>query len=438
MFNFLKWLFGSAPKQNYVEQTGVINEQPADLFLSGTIPYVIRNEKGDWEKFLPDGEQQNLPFEFDSKSCVTFSFLNSAEAQIMAIPLPEEHQKFLQDNGYYRNGRLNFSDIFTAIRSGTSENGNSYPKVGGSIRHDGLVPDLLLSFNGQKTFLEWHNPAQITQALIDLGKKFTEYFDAAYELTVMNSEGDIDEEEEADFRYHLKQSPLSIAVPRPATHAIMMPNFDNVFESYAPFYRKRTRKIHYAYKLVITPKKVATVATTLRLGNKGEDVKKLQRWLGIPADGVFGKQTEQALKKYQASKGLTPDGIFGPKTRALFNGTDKKDLVSALIEVESQGNDNAIGDHHLADKAYGCLQIRKPCVDDVNRAFGTSYKAQDMLGNRELSKTIFERYMSLYATEKAIGRAVTDEDRARIWNGGPTGWKRSSTLSYWSKVKALL
>ena len=29
----------------------------------------------------------------------------------------------------------------------------------------------------------------------------------------------------------------------------------------------------------------------------------------------------------------------------------------------------------------------------------------------------------------------TYEVYARIWNGGPDGWKKRSTLKYWKKVK---
>lgn len=110
-------------------------------------------------------------------------------------------------------------------------------------------------------------------------------------------------------------------------------------------------------------------------------------------------------------------------------------LICALIQVESSGNDYEIGDKKLKDKAYGCLQIREKCVADVNKAFGTSYRPEDCLGNRELSVWICEKYIGLYATEKRLGRNPTDKDRARIWNGGPDGWKKKSTKKYWEKVK---
>lgn len=36
----------------------------------------------------------------------------------------------------------------------------------------------------------------------------------------------------------------------------------------------------------------------LKVGSKGEDVKKLQQKLGLGDDGVFGGGTERAVKKF--------------------------------------------------------------------------------------------------------------------------------------------
>ena len=115
-------------------------------------------------------------------------------------------------------------------------------------------------------------------------------------------------------------------------------------------------------------------------------------------------------------------------------------LVDALILQESSGNDYAIGDKKYSSerRAYGCLQIRKTCIDDVNRRYGTTLKAEDCLGNRELSKKVCRAYINMYATQTKLGHKPTLQDMARIWNGGPNGWKRKATLKYWSQVQARL
>ena len=48
----------------------------------------------------------------------------------------------------------------------------------------------------------------------------------------------------------------------------------------------------------------------------GGGVKALQSALGVPADGVFGPQTERAVRRYQSRRGMTVDGVVGPRTRA--------------------------------------------------------------------------------------------------------------------------
>lgn len=51
--------------------------------------------------------------------------------------------------------------------------------------------------------------------------------------------------------------------------------------------------------------------TTIRRGNMGEDVKLLQRFLGIEVDGFFGSKTERAVKEWQQKNRLAADGIVG-------------------------------------------------------------------------------------------------------------------------------
>jgi putative chitinase len=52
----------------------------------------------------------------------------------------------------------------------------------------------------------------------------------------------------------------------------------------------------------------------LKVGSKGEDVKKLQSKLGLGSDGIFGRGTEEAVKAFQLKNGLTADGIVGEQT----------------------------------------------------------------------------------------------------------------------------
>jgi len=54
----------------------------------------------------------------------------------------------------------------------------------------------------------------------------------------------------------------------------------------------------------------------LKNGSRGAEVKQLQTFLGLNADGIFGNGTEAAVKKWQAANGLTADGLVGSKTWA--------------------------------------------------------------------------------------------------------------------------
>jgi len=104
----------------------------------------------------------------------------------------------------------------------------------------------------------------------------------------------------------------------------------------------------------------------------------------------------------------------------------KPELLAALIAVESGGNDQARGRHG----ELGALQVRRCVVADVNR-----YRWAEMT-NRWAALGVLRIYVGHYCSEERLGRKATDQDVARVWHGGPDGWRRRVTLAYWRRVRA--
>ena len=75
--------------------------------------------------------------------------------------------------------------------------------------------------------------------------------------------------------------------------------------------------------------------STLRRGDEGPLVVKLQEKLGVEAIGKFGPKTEAALKEWQLSNGLQADGIAGPFTLSKLGIEDLPKATS--IEIPDSG-----------------------------------------------------------------------------------------------------
>ena len=110
------------------------------------------------------------------------------------------------------------------------------------------------------------------------------------------------------------------------------------------------------------------------------------------------------------------------------NGTlDLDRLAAAIHQVETSGRLGPIlGD---GGAALGPLQIHKAYHADSGVP-GPYSRCADYA----YSVRVYKAYMARYATARRLGRAPTAQDVARIHNGGPSGWKRKSTLGYWAKV----
>jgi len=117
--------------------------------------------------------------------------------------------------------------------------------------------------------------------------------------------------------------------------------------------------------------------------------------------------------------------------------TPSSELIAALIQVESGGDPTAVGD---GGKALGILQIHEDCWKDGCRFLGVSWDYKTGALDPGKSRAVCVAYLSGYgeAYRKATGKGPTGEIFARIWNGGPDGWRKKATLAYWAKVRAKL
>ena len=86
----------------------------------------------------------------------------------------------------------------------------------------------------------------------------------------------------------------------------------------------------------------------LKKGDNNENVKLLQRKLGVDPVGNFGPATEAAVKAFQAKNGLTADGIVGPRTWEMIMGNS----APAAAPQPPAGNPVAPGSLKL-DKLKG-------------------------------------------------------------------------------------
>jgi len=108
------------------------------------------------------------------------------------------------------------------------------------------------------------------------------------------------------------------------------------------------------------------------------------------------------------------------------------DFFYALAQVESNHNDDAVGD---GGNAIGRYQVWRVYWIDATEFSGIGGKYEDVK-DKAYAERIIEAYMQRYA--RKAWAAKDWETVARIHNGGPRGHKKKATEKYWQKVKAVL
>ncbi len=167
----------------------------------------------------------------------------------------------------------------------------------------------------------------------------------------------------------------------------------------------------------------------VRRGDRGDEVKWVQRALQITADGIFGPKTEAAVKNFQKLKGVKADGIVGPVTWELLFGTgenntppDDGNVSKANLTVATWniGHGSKVGGVTVAKLA---AKIKENGIDVLGmqeaKKNGSSYVSQIASANN----------MSYFFTDTPAGNAVLS--KATI------GTKNYSTLVSCGERRAL-
>lgn len=348
--------------------------RPGD-FVAGAetaISHVPVMPNGDWTPYFPPGEwQKDMAAKFETDACVSFSACDSMETYanwaIANGRWTDSAVQFLRDNGYFNpDGKtLNFSDRYVARMSNTTTDGNSFPNVGDTIRHFGLVPETVWPFptaaieaNPANAWAIYYTPVPANVQAI--GQEFLKHFSPQYEwvkypglVTNLANELEISPlwiGTEVCPPWNTS-SPIQACGPG-CQHGTMLGRIEaggqaDILDHYQPFVKHFAPgyDITYALRFVLTPIANMPIAPesfhytfTKQLTYKGtNDATELhalqtalqtlkrqngQAYMTPGLYGIFGDATRAALDLFERDNHIPdpqPGQNFGPRNRAVMN-----------------------------------------------------------------------------------------------------------------------
>ncbi len=157
--------------------------------------------------------------------------------------------------------------------------------------------------------------------------------------------------------------------------------------------------------------------TIYKRGSVGEQVKQIQKALGIKADGIFGAGTEAAVKKFQKENGLYADGIVGKKTleKLMENmDTDISPIVKPIISLD-------IKEHLLPKREYLNGRYSNDYIIIHHTAgYDDPYAVIDCWGKDSLGRVATEFVIG--GKRCTDGRSIYDGQIVRSYPAGNQGY----------------
>ena len=200
---------------------------------------------------------------------------------------------------------------------------------------------------------------------------------------------------------------------------------------------RRMAELDASIKIGVAPALASAGNRTLRRGDKGEDVARLQRLLNIGVDGDFGPATEQAVVNFQSINGLSSDGIVGPVTwgvlekggvslpPALPNTVSLAQRIVLAMEAAGYALDKRTGEVNIVYveglNPDGTVNTNRPnAFDDLRTCIGFDGPAPKLLGAWEATTQSGKRYTQgpIASYEGKPGAAIIALGQQRAWQVG--------------------
>ncbi|MBQ7340180.1 MAG: spore cortex-lytic enzyme [Clostridia bacterium] len=170
-------------------------------------------------------------------------------------------------------------------------------------------------------------------------------------------------------------------------------------------------------------------ALTLKQGSTGATVKKMQQKLKNwgyykgSVDGIFGKQTKEAVKYFQRKNGLTVDGIVGKKTLAAL-GMSSTSSSSGVTSNYSDADINLLA-RLIYGEARGEPYVGQVAVGAVvlNRIKSSSFP-------NTMSGVIYQKY-AFTAVDDGQINLTPNETARKAAKDAMNGWDPSYGAIYY-------
>ncbi len=203
---------------------------------------------------------------------------------------------------------------------------------------------------------------------------------------------------------------------------------------------KNRRIICFLSALVLTvcfcTSALALKSSTLSVGSRGENVRKLQQalidlgYLKGKADGIFGNQTYKAVCSFQTAKKLKVDGLAGEKTQSLlFDAAAGKqtDSSSKSSSSSSSGASSSSSSGNLFSGNYATLRLNdrnnrvKVLQQALIRLKYLSGKADGIFGKQTLNAVVAFQQANKLTADGLAGKKTLTALEAADKNGSVKG-----------------